>query len=133
MTDAASPRASTTRVLLAVRPRLMREMLGRLIRRHPALHLVGQVDDPARLEACVAAGAPECVVMSMDDAGRLDPRLRHVRRRYPGLRLVALSPGGRLLRPGPHAEPVAVDTAADLLETLCAPGPDPAGEPGEGP
>ncbi|GIV57365.1 MAG: hypothetical protein KatS3mg042_0278 [Rhodothermaceae bacterium] len=121
---ASSERRACTRVGLVVRPRLLREMLVRLIGRHPRLCLVGSVSEPARLERVLTGQAPQCLVVTLDRSGNLDEDLRRVCRRHPGLRLVVLSAQGRLLRTERGRPAREVDTAEALLETLCHAGSD---------
>ena len=80
------------RVLVANRPRLMRELVLATILDQPDIEVVGEVRDDAEIAGAVEESRPDFVIMAL---GKLDERpalSAELMGRYPQLRIVALAP-----------------------------------------
>lgn len=80
------------RVLVANRPRLMRELVLETISGQPDIEIVGEVTDTADIERTVAESKPDFVIIALDEADRrpviCDGLLAH----SPATKILALAP-----------------------------------------
>lgn len=80
------------RVLVANRPRLMRELVLATISDQPDIEVVGEIRDEAEITSAVEEAQPDFVIMAL---GKLDERpalCTDLMGRFPHLRIVALAP-----------------------------------------
>ena len=80
------------RVLVAIRPRLMRELILNTFADQPDIEIVGEVADEAEVPAAVDNSSPDFLVLSQDDILHRPSICDLVLRRHPGLRIVAVAP-----------------------------------------
>ena len=80
------------RVLVAIRPRLMRELILNTFADQPDIEVVGEVADEAEVAAAVDSSAPDFLVLSQDDTRNRPSICDRILRRHPGLRIVAVAP-----------------------------------------
>lgn len=78
------------RVLVAIRPRLMRELILTTFADQPDIEVVGEVAEDADVLAAVASTRPNFLVLSQDKMGQRPPVCDHVLRLYPDLRIIAV-------------------------------------------
>lgn len=79
------------KVLLANRPKMLRDLLHRSIDSQPDMEVVGEETDPVRLLLRVRETRSDVVVVTLPDSGE-DPGIcSHLLLEYPGLLVVAVS------------------------------------------
>jgi chemotaxis response regulator CheB len=80
------------RVLVANRPRLMRELILTTFADQPDIEIVGEVADEADIHDSVLRSSPDLLVVTAEQHGNrpniCDTLLRH----FPGLRIIAVAP-----------------------------------------
>ena len=80
-----------TRVLLAVRPKMLAEVIRNMVERQPDMEVVGEVVEPIEL-LLVAGLTPADVAIIAPLNSAHEPRIcRHLLAEYPDLRIVTLS------------------------------------------
>ncbi len=80
------------RVLIANRPRLMRELVMATISDQPDIEVVGEVPDGGNLTEMVEQVQPDVLILALDEP---EKRLGHcgfLLGRYPQMRILALAP-----------------------------------------
>ena len=81
----------TTRVLVANRPRLMREVILAALADQPDVEIVGEVSDEAEILPQVEATLPDLLVIGLDENEQRPPICERVLREYPALRIIAVA------------------------------------------
>src|ERR1700730_5251887 len=79
------------RVLVANRPRLMRELLVATLAELSGIEIVGAVADDEEIPACVKKTAPDLVVISLDDLGKRPHVCDTVLRAFPEVKIIAVA------------------------------------------
>jgi chemotaxis response regulator CheB len=79
------------RVLVANRPRLMRELLLATFADRPNIEIVGEVCDEAEIPASVKRTAPDLLLISLDDLGKRPVVCDTVLRANPDVRIIAVA------------------------------------------
>jgi DNA-binding NarL/FixJ family response regulator len=80
------------RVLIANRPRLMRELVMTTIADQPDIEIVGEVGNEADLADAVEQVRPDILILAMEDAANRPSRCGFLLGRYPAMRILALAP-----------------------------------------
>jgi chemotaxis response regulator CheB len=80
------------RVLVAIRPRLMRELILTTFSDQPDIEIVGEVVDETKVPDAVDRLSPDFLVLSQDDMGKRPTICDLVLRQHPEVRIVAVSP-----------------------------------------
>lgn len=80
------------RVLVANRPRLMREMVVATITDQPDIEIVGEVTDDGELNDMVEQTQPDVLIVSLEEPERPLGQCGFLLGRYPGMRILALAP-----------------------------------------
>jgi DNA-binding NarL/FixJ family response regulator len=80
------------RVLVANRPRLMRELVLATIADQSDIEIVGELLDESRIQEIVAESEPDALIMALERPGVPPPLCRELLERYPRLKIVALAP-----------------------------------------
>jgi DNA-binding NarL/FixJ family response regulator len=83
---------SAIRVLVANKPRLMRELVLATISDQPDIEIVGQIQDDSEMEHAVAQTHPDFLIVSLEESDRLSQTCRSLLERHPYLRLIAIAP-----------------------------------------
>ena len=84
------------RVLVANRPRLLREMVLSALSEQEGINVVGEAEDEREVPAMVARTQPDFLLIGMED-GRRRPRICDVLlKQFPGLRIIAVAPHSNL-------------------------------------
>jgi DNA-binding NarL/FixJ family response regulator len=82
----------TFRILVANKPKLMRELLIETLAEQPWIEIVGEVEHEADIHDRVQKSSPDLLVVTAEARGKrpdiCDALLRH----FPGLRIIALVP-----------------------------------------
>jgi chemotaxis response regulator CheB len=79
------------RILVANRPRLMRELLLATLADRPDIEIVGEVSNEAEIPASVKRTAPDLLVISLDDLGKRPRICDTVLRAHPDVRIIAVA------------------------------------------
>ena len=79
------------RVLVAYRPRLMRELILTTLADQPDIEIVGQVADEAKILESVAETHPDFVVIAQDRLGKRPDVCDTVLRLHPEVRIIAVA------------------------------------------
>jgi chemotaxis response regulator CheB len=83
---------STIRVLVANRPRLMRELVLATISDQPDIEIVGQIQEDSEIEPAILETRPDYLIVSLADSDSLPHSYRILLQRYPHLRIIAIAP-----------------------------------------
>jgi chemotaxis response regulator CheB len=79
------------RVLVANRPKLMREVIVAALADQPGIEIVGEVSDEKEILAAVQATLPNLLVIALDESEQRPPLCDQVLREHPALRIVAVA------------------------------------------
>jgi chemotaxis response regulator CheB len=90
---AATERAMerTIRVLVANRPRLMRELIVATFADQPDIEIVGEVENEEEIPSTVEKTAPHLIVIALDDAGQRPRICDTVLRRHPDVKIIGIA------------------------------------------
>jgi len=80
------------RVLVANRPRLMRETILSTFADQPDIEIVGEVADDSEIIECVKRTLPNFVVIALDQPGRRPSVCDDLLREHPEVRIIAVAP-----------------------------------------
>jgi chemotaxis response regulator CheB len=80
-----------TRVLVANRPKLMREVILAALVDQPGIEIVGEVSDEREILAQVHATVPDLLVIALDENEQRPAICDRVLREHPELRVVAVA------------------------------------------
>jgi len=80
------------RVLVANRPRLMRELVMATISDQPDIEVVGEVSDGGDLTEMVEQAQPDVLILAMDEPEKRSGQCGFLLGRYPEMRILALAP-----------------------------------------
>jgi AmiR/NasT family two-component response regulator len=80
------------RVLVANRPRLMRELIMTTIADQPDIEVVGEVGDEGDLVEVVEQVRPDVLILAMDEAEKRPSQCGFLLGRHPEMRILALAP-----------------------------------------
>jgi hypothetical protein len=81
-----------TRVLVANRPRLMRELVLAVVADQPDIEVVGEVNEESQLVEAVEATRPDVVILALDDDEKRTSRCGFLLGRYPHMKILSLAP-----------------------------------------
>ncbi len=80
------------RVLVANRPRLMRELILTTFADQPDIEVVGEVTDDSQIIENVKKTSPNFVVVALDQPGQRPPICDDLLREHPEVRIIAVAP-----------------------------------------
>jgi AmiR/NasT family two-component response regulator len=80
------------RVLVAIRPRLMRELILNTFADQPDIDIVGEVAEEAKVAEAVSRLSPDFLLLSQEDMGKRPSICDLILHQHPGLRIIALAP-----------------------------------------
>lgn len=80
------------RVLVANRPRLMRELVLATIADQPDIEIVGEVRDESELASAVEQVHPDALILALEDPESRGVECGFLLGRYPGMKILALAP-----------------------------------------
>jgi DNA-binding NarL/FixJ family response regulator len=84
------------RVLVANRPRLMRELVIATISDQPDIQVVGEIDDEAHLERAVDETSPDFLIVTLDGHDRLPHFCQAILRKHSQIKIIAIAPDRNL-------------------------------------
>jgi DNA-binding NarL/FixJ family response regulator len=80
------------RVVVATRPRLMREMMLAMLAEEPRIEVVGETDREEQVPELVAARRPDFLLMAAaGESGKRPALCDLLLKEYPGLRIIAVA------------------------------------------
>jgi len=80
------------RVLVANRPRLLRELVMSTLSEQAGISVVGETDDERDVPSMVAAMKPDFLLIALDEPQRRPPLCDLLLREFPTLRIIAVAP-----------------------------------------
>ena len=80
------------RVLVANRPKLMRETLLATLSEQPWIQVVGEVSNDAQILGRVNESVPDLLVMTVDEPGKRPSLCDAILRQHPDLQIIAVAP-----------------------------------------
>lgn len=80
------------RVLVANRPRLMRELVLATISDQPDIDIVGQIEDDSQLFSAVEDAHPDFLIIALDEPGERPPICDVILERHPHVKILAIAP-----------------------------------------
>jgi len=81
-----------TRVLVANRPRLMRELVLAVVGEQPDIEVVGEVSEENQLVEAVEEARPDVVILALDGGEQHTALCGFLLGRYPHMKILALAP-----------------------------------------
>jgi len=84
--------AKAIRVLVANRPRLMRELILTTFADQPDIEIVGEVGDESEIAESVKRTLPNFVVIALDHPGKRPAICDELLREHPEVRVIAVAP-----------------------------------------
>jgi len=79
------------RVLVANRPKLMRELILATLADEPGIEIVGEVSDETQIGERVRATSPDLLVIALDEPAKRPDICDTLLRDFPGLRIIAVA------------------------------------------
>jgi DNA-binding NarL/FixJ family response regulator len=79
------------RVLVANRPKLMRELILATLADEPGIEIVGEVSDEAEIPNRVHQSLPDLLVIALDEPGKRPEICDAVLREHPQVRIIAVA------------------------------------------
>lgn len=83
---------SKIRVLVANRPRLMRELVMATIADQPDIEIMGEIADDSEVLQVVAQSRPDFVILALDHADQRPALCDNLLAHYPEVKILALAP-----------------------------------------
>jgi len=80
------------RVLVANRPRLMRELILAVIADQPDIEVIGEVEDENQLAEMIEDAEPDILILTLDDADKRIAQCGFLLGRRPQMKIIALAP-----------------------------------------
>ena len=80
------------RVVVANRPRLMRELVLETLIEQPDIEVVGEIKGEDEIADAVEKMRPDFLIITLDESNRRPPLCDLLLRRYPEMRILALAP-----------------------------------------
>jgi chemotaxis response regulator CheB len=80
------------RVLVANRPRLMRELVLAVIADQPDIEVIGEVEDENQLIEMIDDAEPDILILTLDDADKRIAQCGFLLGRHPQMKIIALAP-----------------------------------------
>jgi DNA-binding NarL/FixJ family response regulator len=85
-------RLKRVRVLVANRPRLMRELVLAIIADQPDIEIIGEVLDENSLAEAIEEAQPDVLIVALDDIDKRIAQCGFLLGRYPQMKILALAP-----------------------------------------
>lgn len=79
------------RVLVANRPRLMRELVIATISDQPDIEIVAEIDKETGIEQAVKQTQPDFLIVALDGPNRLPESCQTILRNYPSIKIIAIA------------------------------------------
>jgi DNA-binding NarL/FixJ family response regulator len=79
------------RVLVANRPRLMRELVAATISDQPDIEVVGEIEQENGIELAVEQTQPDFVIVALEGRDRLPDSCQSILRSHPHIKIIAIA------------------------------------------
>jgi DNA-binding NarL/FixJ family response regulator len=79
------------RVLVANRPRLMREMVIATISDQPDIEIVGEIQDEAGIGGAIELTKPDCLIVALERHDRLPDFCQSILEGHPQIKIIAIA------------------------------------------
>ena len=83
---------TSVRVLVANRPRLLRELVLSTLSEQAGISIVGEVENEKDVPSLVAETKPDFLVIALDESRRRPPLCDQLLKKFPALRIIAVAP-----------------------------------------
>ena len=83
---------TSVRVLVANRPRLLRELVRSTLSEQAGISVVGEADNEQDVPSMVAATKPDFLLIALDETKRRPALCDLLLREFPALRIIAVAP-----------------------------------------
>jgi AmiR/NasT family two-component response regulator len=83
---------TSIRVLVANRPRLLRELVLSTLSEQEGISIVGEVENELDVPSLVARTRPDFLLIALDESKRRPPLCDQLLKRFPELRIIAVAP-----------------------------------------
>jgi chemotaxis response regulator CheB len=83
---------TSIRVLVANRPRLLRELVLSTLSEQEGISIVGQAENEKDVPSLVAETKPDFLLIELDESRRRPLLCDQLLRKFPGLRIIAVAP-----------------------------------------
>jgi DNA-binding NarL/FixJ family response regulator len=80
------------RVVVANRPRLMRELVVETISEQPDIEILAEIQDEDKIVDAVEEKHPDVLIIALNETNERPPLCDILLRRYPGMKILALAP-----------------------------------------
>jgi DNA-binding NarL/FixJ family response regulator len=80
------------RVLVANRPRLIRELVIATISDQPDIEMVGEVHEESEIKAAVDTTLPDFLIVALQDQDRLPDFCQAILQEHPRVKIIAIAP-----------------------------------------
>ena len=80
------------RVVVANRPRLMRELVVETISEQPDIEIIAEIQDEDKIVDAVEEKHPDFLIIALDESDQRPPLCDILLRRYPEMKILALAP-----------------------------------------
>jgi len=105
------------RVLLANRPRMMREVVREMIEALPDMEVVGEVVNPVDLLVAVRETGADALILGLEDSE--EPGVTsHLLAEYPDLTILGLAANGKKAFVRPRRQEILAPTGAKILTAI---------------
>ena len=105
------------KILLANRPRMLREVVRKMIEAQPDMEVVGEVLEPVDLHVAVRDTQADAVILDLEDSE--EPGLTsHLLAAYPDLTILGLAANGKTAFVRPRRQEILDPTGANILSAL---------------
>jgi AmiR/NasT family two-component response regulator len=84
--------AASVRVVVANRPRLMRELVLSTLSGQAGINVVGETENEQDVPSLVAETKPDFLLIALDESRRRPPLCDLLLREFPALRIIAVAP-----------------------------------------
>ncbi len=83
---------TSIRVLVANRPRLLRELVLSTLSEQEGISIVGEVENELDVPSLVAQTRPDFLLIALDESKRRPPLCDQLLKKFPELRIIAVAP-----------------------------------------
>jgi DNA-binding NarL/FixJ family response regulator len=83
---------TSIRVLVANRPRLLRELVLSTLSEQQGISIVGEVENELDVPSLVAQTRPDFLLIALDESKRRPPLCDQLLKKFPELRIIAVAP-----------------------------------------
>ena len=83
---------NSIRVLIANRPRLMRELVMATISDQPDIEIVGEIQEESGIESAVDQTQPDFLIVALEKSNRLPEVCQSILQHHPLMKIIAIAP-----------------------------------------